>query len=650
MDESLGGGIINLSNTCYLSCTLQILLRYNPFVKLMEDYAQKYKDIRIFNIIADMAEKQRIEHTPLNPEPLTSYLSIDVTKQQDINEFLAYLINYLIEKLPKDDQKPLIDMFSCKLYNSTGKPNEQIIIYEIPVDQKLTVDEALKKSLDTNCERFSHPPNVFFLQLHRLYFNKMTKTQYKRSDPMKIPTSIDLSSYGGRLYHMAGVVQHIGTSVYGHYRIGIQDSHGWMIANDRYVRRSTIEEIMTSSISANTPAYLLAFVSDLSDIAVLRKVAEKDVIDVNGPFVAQKTTVGDIKCAFEYKEDIEPRKENQSIEVIIQPFNQSSMEFGKPDKLLFSTKEEALMTIDQFRADNQTEMVFGYDKQVFSSSIPENFGELSIPLYIMVQSASYRKFLYDPFSKSIVKVIYIIEHTPRSFSTAFYGQQNISELTDYCIKYMRSVFESVSDYSIMIEYYNNYLARPCHKIHISKITNSNKLIVHVYPSTSSYLSRNPKSFIPIKIHRQNNPADVYKTIEFPVRVNTRMSHILKACFCEEVNCRLFQVRSEAFAEEIKDPIDQNALYSSQPDLRLVMNADRSTSLFAVYMDGSYVENFFYNVPDSFEKLYESIKPFVAFSNFTITFHGIGVQPTSEGNPLDLVTKCEGDFYFSIESC
>ncbi|EAX89887.1 Clan CA, family C19, ubiquitin hydrolase-like cysteine peptidase [Trichomonas vaginalis G3] len=665
MEQILSGGIINLSNTCYLSVSLQILFRFKPLAKLIQSYAELYPEKQIFKIFSTLQHNFVTQTTPLSPEPLTTALKIDKSKQQDMSEFLSYFLNYLLESLPKDKQSTLLELINCKLYDSLGNQRDNVFIYTIPVDSKYTVDEALRSSLDSNKYRFSHPPKLFFLQLHRLCFNKLTKTEYKRFDPMNIPTMIDLTPYGACIYHLLGVVQHIGTSVYGHYRIGLQDSQGWMIANDKYVRTSTLEEILTSSISNVSPAYVLAFVSDINDIVTMRDVIEVRASELPELPRPVGSRIGEIKCAFNFPksdnrevksdsggiDDQFPLKnKDTSYEVITQSFKQSTMEFDNPDKMLFETVDEIKSLVNEFKEDTQTSMVFGYDKPYLESEFPEDFGKYELPLYIMMQQSGYRKFLRNPVENDkLVHVIFCVEFTPFTFSSVFYSFQKFEKVVEYANKYMKEIFESRDDYKVLLSYYG-FLARSDKKYRLSDLYPKERksLILHVLPERMPVSK--PKSTVPIKIYKVSNPCDIYKTADFIVRVNPKVKHLLKSFDLVGENCRVFRVNSEAICEELHGRIRPDLLYMKGNDIRIIIGATDTLTLFSVYFDGSFIQNFFFNAPESFESLKISLTNFIQMRNFSVTFHSIGKQEVVEGNPAELVRQSAGKVsYFSVQN-
>ena len=129
--KRLSSYIVNLSNTCYISCSLQLLLRYRPFTDFISFSQKKYYDIPIFQILENYTRIFLDKNEPLNPKELVDYMKIDCFKQQDIVEFLTQLISEISEKLDENDLKEFQSMIMCTMVTDDNKNKDQFFFFHI---------------------------------------------------------------------------------------------------------------------------------------------------------------------------------------------------------------------------------------------------------------------------------------------------------------------------------------------------------------------------------------------------------------------------------------------------------------------------------------------------------------------------------------
>ena len=690
-EKFLAGSIKNLSNTCYISCSLQLLLRYKPFIQKIEELHQEFPDNILIEILHSYSQHFLNENTDLNPQRLVDFLNVDPKKQEDICEFLTNFIDKIIESLPKEKQKDIREIFNskiCSTGNSGGEEKtDNVFFYTIPVIRDVSIEEDLRISLDN--EKFIEAPEMFLLQIQRMIYDQSTQDILKNPDPMPIVTTLDLSNFGAPKYDLFCSIQHIGSGRGGHYRAMIQDSNGWIMASDSRVVETTEEKCLISSRSRDSPAYLLAFVSDITNVSTIRR--EKEFDDQNTealyvdddehrtlvPFIldssssdqeerevqiaiqnslnkdnkdpnAQKeiTKYNIIQCAFNPNKEAKIQETPlSSITVITQFFDHKNHSFKKPDEHHFNHKEDLMELIENFKADTTVRMVYGFLEDTFTEELPKDLFYVDTPLYIMIQYADYRPFLTNPLAYSITVEYHFMKMF--SFSLIFDLRQSSSLISHYGTLYLREKADLITDFSAYVAVGSRLVYVKSNKMILDYRMNQQKQItVFMYPEDYDI----PRNLTQICVHvyGKDNFTHFKEQMFLKAKINPKFSMFNKKKKLNQTHFEVWVLYSPTQGQKLTDS-DLRRIYTKGVDIRYLEYKSSHNALISVFSNGEFQENFIYPVKsENFKKLSEKIAKVIKTETFIVEFIRFGKQPISDGSPKELVeTNDLNKSYFRI---
>jgi len=264
-------GLPNIGNTCYLNSTLQCLFSFDSFL----EYIDKVDDLFEIKSIFGTHEEYMIFIEILNKKLPTHF---NINDQNDVHEFMIYLIDIIYERTKRKfsvknnttsnslykklenncNQKwfasysPIMDVLyfqiirqtKCSSCDNRNLNFENNSIIEIDIQEANdSVTNSLKRYFDTitvndwtcdKCQMNSEKnltfqqlwyiPEILVISIKRFkYVNgKMVKLKY----PMSICDIIDIENYCLKMetsykYKLKCVINHIGSSYYGHYNTDI---------------------------------------------------------------------------------------------------------------------------------------------------------------------------------------------------------------------------------------------------------------------------------------------------------------------------------------------------------------------------------------------------------------------------------------------
>lgn len=320
--EKIGGGLINVGNTCFLNSVLQCLTYcpplYNFLVKLNGGHSNTCK-INQFCMLCEMEKHiKRIKNsngTPIKPISIVQRLkyinkSFQFGRQEDAHEFLRYIIDHMWKaclmnldinsKTTKLDPRIKETTFInhifggyhrsqvlCLSCNSRSNTFDFFMDFILDIRSAKSLEEALKKFTQpetlenenaykcSKCrkkvvarKRFSvyKAPNVATFQLKRfdsdrIFGGKVTKF-------VSYPEELDLrpymsdSSKSPIKYQLSAVLVHVGhSSNSGHYFCFIKNSNGfWYRMDDSNV------SVVNKNLVLQQQAYVLFYTRKVSDI------------------------------------------------------------------------------------------------------------------------------------------------------------------------------------------------------------------------------------------------------------------------------------------------------------------------------------------------------------------------------------------------
>lgn len=250
-------GLLNLGNTCYINCILQILAFTPGFIEALRQLEESQFIICFIHTLIILKSNQKI----LDPGIFIKLLKQRLPKynnnnQFDAHEFLIDLINsldikkdsilfssYCLQRFHKN-KSSVYDLFfgkfrkkiiciSCANTNIKYEPFIDLNIF--PKYKSLTenIEDYFKNSLvEYTCEvckfkgdhkiknKIYKYPNIIIIQL-----NKFGETK-KISAP---PASINI---GTKLYSIYGITNHSGSFTNGHYKSVVYKNNNWYMMDD----------------------------------------------------------------------------------------------------------------------------------------------------------------------------------------------------------------------------------------------------------------------------------------------------------------------------------------------------------------------------------------------------------------------------------
>jgi len=305
----VGGGLVNLGNTCFLNSVLQCLT-HTPALANYCIAREHNKNCRttgfcFFCVLENHILKALSQPATISPKSIVSNLksiskTLRVGRQEDSHEFLRYLTDALqkncISGLQKLDARvaetsPINKMFGgylqsqvkCLECSYTSNTFEFFLDLSLEIKgcnsldkalQKFTSVEKLDKDNKYKCpkcakyvlaqKRFSikKPPHVLTIQLKRFNFHSLFGG--KISKPVDFPEVLDLKPHLSNnndkwntftKYELHGIVVHHGSSLGGgHYVAYVKSPSGvWHCMNDSHVSQVSVKNVLGQS------AYILFY-------------------------------------------------------------------------------------------------------------------------------------------------------------------------------------------------------------------------------------------------------------------------------------------------------------------------------------------------------------------------------------------------------
>ena len=619
---------------------------------------KEFSDIELFQILSKLYSDFINNNTALDPTPLVTFLKIDKTKQQDICEFLSNFFNTVIEQLPKERRHELSDIINCKFTTSIKGVNDNVFFYTIPVNSHHSVEDMVIMSLSQHDEKFITKPTLFLVQLQRMLYNKEKKTFYKVTDRMDFSTSLNLTNFDAFNYKLFAVVEHIGSGNAGHYKVAVHDSQGWVMASDKIVKSISFQDVIDTSQSQYSPAYLLCYVSDFeNDIFTKRTKLEQSEEEASGSRLNLRNIAnfGKTKCAFNppKEEDLIYSQESITpIKVITQSFNQSTMEFSEPEETLYETVDNIKETIQLFDCDNTVIMQFGYLSDTFSDTIPDEIGHYDIPLYILFQNSGYRVFSTNPYQDNkVIHVKYVQKYVGFSFDSFFSVGQTLHDVNSYATTQMHQLFSSRQSYVCFLKYFNNFyinLEENMNNLYdVMNFLENEQEFLEVSFIEEKMMDQHKKKFMttkPIKVFDQEKPTEETLIYQYKVSIQLKLKRFKKI---QEIspNFALIGMKSEKSYVKFEDPIDPKLFYETD-DIRILCEFNEGkTALFVLYHNNDFIQNFFFDVDVTFEITEMKIKKIINSSSFTLLFHSLSSDDIfSQGNPQELLNEHPNGFF------
>ena len=153
MERGFAGGILNRGNTCYISSSLQVLLRFKPFHDLVTALAHKFEDVEFFRVLEYLSRKLETATEVLTPDSIISLFGIDASKQFDVCEFMTKLLNDIVE-ITNDPEVASHFYFH---FDKLDSP-ENVLFRGIQIVEGASIGDVLASSqsrLSLNCCFFS---------------------------------------------------------------------------------------------------------------------------------------------------------------------------------------------------------------------------------------------------------------------------------------------------------------------------------------------------------------------------------------------------------------------------------------------------------------------------------------------------------------
>ena len=248
--SEFGGGIVNRGNTCYISASLQVLLRFKPFHELITEVSKVFSDVEFFMALEVMSRKLENAKEALSPDSIIRVFDIDPSKQFDVCEFMTNLLNRILDVT----SNPKVGLLFYFHFVKLDDPRN-VLFRGCRIVENASIGDVLNESVSLSCSF----PELLLIQLDRIKYDTGTNALVKDSRVMK--TNRELL-FGSTTYYLYAIIEHMGKPDHGHYVAYVQDRRGWLKCNDscvvacayvksldqvRTLRRSAPEESLAST-------------------------------------------------------------------------------------------------------------------------------------------------------------------------------------------------------------------------------------------------------------------------------------------------------------------------------------------------------------------------------------------------------------------
>jgi ubiquitin carboxyl-terminal hydrolase 36/42 len=309
--NSIGSGLSNMGNTCFLNSVLQCLTYTPPLYNHL--IAEDHKASCQVQGFCSMCELQRLVMRLTNPTtasirpiPIIQNLKVFAKhlrfgKQEDAHEFLRYFIDSL-QKACLHGYPSKLDVHSkhttvihqifggyhrsqvkCLVCNKTSNTFDPLLDINLDIKGCSSILQALSRSIKVDsldgdnkyacpfCKKMTRAtkhltietlPNVLTIQLKRFEYNSIFGG--KISKVVTYPSALNMRPYMSETqgqdewYQLYGVLVHFGFSCHsGHYYCYVKNSNNiWYSMNDSMVTQ------VSQNTATSQEAYLLFYVKD----------------------------------------------------------------------------------------------------------------------------------------------------------------------------------------------------------------------------------------------------------------------------------------------------------------------------------------------------------------------------------------------------
>lgn len=557
--KRLSSYIVNLSNTCYISCSLQLLLRYRPFTDFISFSQKKYYDIPIFQILENYTRIFLDKNEPLNPKELVDYMKIDCFKQQDIVEFLTQLISEISEKLDENDLKEFQSMIMCTMVTDDNKNRDQFFFFTLPVEEDKDISEILMDNIESNKQIFSSYPKMLMIQLQRMSYDKELGRPIKNNKPVLFPDTIDLTRFNGGKYKIYSIINHIGSGLGGHYKSFLRDDESWIHTSDSKVDLVDESFVLSELKSELFPSYLYIYVTNRDDIHILRGLYED-----NEPFEISIISDDDYTECYWSTPEFRQLKTDDRLVLAIQEFDIIKFKFHPPVIKKFSNRHDLENDLEEYHASYNVQYAC-YEQNIsykLLSSIPEGYYVMKYPLYCLIQPKGHR--IVDTNILFVGKPItVIINEVPSGFNFPVYFTSAhifgdiISFLKLFWSEYIQSdstiyiCGKVINKYYDIENYEDDYISTSANEdklnIYISTVVKPDVLSIFIY-----YTPANKVNVTNIPFPRSND--DLIDILKKHIKDEDEGSYFL------QINHLCKRVAKKDLFEKITTSTTRNVIY------------------------------------------------------------------------------------------
>lgn len=243
-------GLQNLGNTCYFNCILQLLMRCESYINIIDIVS--HKSI-IMNEFKNFINRYRNENC-IAPEEIKKIikekLKFNEFEQYDAHEFLILFLDIIEIEFKKSNKMNINDKFFNFKYDTFFKnmedtndvkkitTTETILSLPFHLDlqnainsfkniEKIENWESEKNRQFVNAEKYNdicYWPKYLFIQINRY------DAQYQKiNEKMTIPLNIDN-------YKFIGAVVHYGLSQFGHYISILKINEKYFLCDDDKIK------------------------------------------------------------------------------------------------------------------------------------------------------------------------------------------------------------------------------------------------------------------------------------------------------------------------------------------------------------------------------------------------------------------------------